>query len=82
MEHKLAALCAYDCQMVLTLDEFLDEARLAGVDESQLAAMDPTEYRPWIEMAMRAAHSKTGAELGVAYAEAFRYECVEVPEFL
>jgi LmbE family N-acetylglucosaminyl deacetylase len=82
MEQKLAALYSYDCQMVLTLDEFLDEARAAGVDEENLSAIDPTDYRPWIEMAMRAVHGELGAEIDAAYAEAFRYECVEVPAFL
>jgi LmbE family N-acetylglucosaminyl deacetylase len=82
MEVKLQALYAYDCQMVLTLDGFLDDARVAGVDEGMLAAIDPLAYKPWIEMAMRAIHGKLGAEIGVAYAEAFRYERVEVPEFV
>jgi hypothetical protein len=31
---------------------------------------------------MRAVHSKLGAEIDAAYAEAFRYECVEMPVFL
>jgi len=82
MEAKLQALYAYDCQMVLTLDEFLDEACVAGADGEMLSAINPLDYRPWIEMAMRAIHGKLGAEIGVAYAEAFRYERVEVPEFV
>ena len=82
MDAKLEALYAYDCQMVLTLDEFLDEARAAGVDQDKLAAIDPTDFRPWIEMAMRSVHGKLGAEIGVAYAEAFRYERLEGPAFL
>ena len=81
MEQKLEALYAYQCQMVLTVDEFLDEARIVGMDEAQLAHIDPNDYRPWIEKGVRAAHGKLGAELGVAYAEAFRYQCVEAPEF-
>jgi LmbE family N-acetylglucosaminyl deacetylase len=81
MDQKLAALYAYACQMVLTVDEFLDQARAVGVDEAQLVHVDPTDYRPWIDGAMRAVHSKLGAEIGVAYAEAFRYQRVELPEF-
>lgn len=81
MDKKLKALYSYQCQMILTLDEFLDEARVAGVDEARLVRIDPTDYKPWIEFAMRSVHGKLGAEIGVAYAEAFRCQCVEVPEF-
>jgi hypothetical protein len=81
MVQKLAALYSYHCQMVLTLDEFVAEARTAGVDEAQLAQINPEEYRPWIEQAIRARNGQLGAEIGVAYAEAFRYESVEVPSF-
>ncbi len=81
MDKKLAALYAYECQMVLTVDEFLDQARAAGVDEAQFAPIDPTDYRPWIEMGMRSVNAKLGAEIGADYAEAFRYECVEAPGF-
>jgi LmbE family N-acetylglucosaminyl deacetylase len=81
MDQKLAALYAYACQTVLTIDEFLDQARAVGVDEAQLAHVDPTDYRPWIDGAMRAIHRKLGAEIGVAYAESFRYQRVELPEF-
>lgn len=82
MDAKLEALYAYDCQMVLTLDEFLDEARIAGADEENLSTVDPTDFRPWIEMAMGSIHGRLGAEIGVTYAEAFRHECVQLPEFL
>jgi LmbE family N-acetylglucosaminyl deacetylase len=81
MDHKLEALYGYECQMVLTLDGFLDEARAAGVDEAQLAPINPNDYRPWIDMAMRALGGKLGAEIGTAYAEAFRYQRVEIPDF-
>ena len=82
MDQKLAALYAYACQMVLTVDEFLEEARAAGVGEEKLAGIDANDYRRWIEVGMRTVNGKLGAELGVAYAEAFRYTCVEVPEYL
>lgn len=77
IERKLQALYAYKSQMVLTIDEFLGEARAAGVGETQLAGIDPTQYEPLIEMGVRAADAKTGAKLGSAYAEAFRYERLE-----
>jgi LmbE family N-acetylglucosaminyl deacetylase len=80
MEAKLQALYAYDCQMVLTLDEFLGEAHAAGVAEEKLAFINPLDYKPWVEIGLRAVHGKLGREIGVAYAEAFRYEQVQIPE--
>jgi LmbE family N-acetylglucosaminyl deacetylase len=77
IERKLRALYAYRSQMVLTIDEFLGEARAASVDETKLAGVDPTQYEPLIEMGIRAIDGQTGAELGTAYAEAFRYERLE-----
>jgi LmbE family N-acetylglucosaminyl deacetylase len=82
IDQKLQALYAYECQMVLTLDLFLDDARAAGVSEALLAHVDPNDYKQWIEMGVRAVDRKLGQELGVAYAEGFRYERVEAPEFL
>lgn len=77
LEQKLAALSAYDSQMGLWLDEFLAEARLSGIDDDQLAGMDLLEPGPWIEVAVRAIHSKLGVAEGMAYAETFRYESLE-----
>ncbi len=81
IDKKLAALYAHENQMVLTLDEFLDQARAAGAAQAPLAQIDPTDYKPWIEIAIRSIHGKLGQKLGVDYAEAFRYERVEVPGF-
>ena len=79
IEHKLQALYAYQSQMVLTIDEFLEEARSAGVEEAKLAGIDPMQYEALIEMGVRAVDGKTGAQLGTAYAEGFRYERLEPP---
>lgn len=82
IERKIQALYAYKSQMVLTVDEFLGEARAAGVDEAQLAGIDPTQFERLIDVGVRAADAKTGAELGSTYAEAFRYERLELPKIL
>ncbi len=79
MDKKLNALFGYQCQMVLTVDEFIGEAAAAGVDPSQLEQIDPEQYHQWIDMGMRAVNGKLGQEIGVAFAEAFRYGCVEPP---
>ena len=79
IERKIQALCAYCCQMVLTLDDLLSEARAMGVDESRLAAIDPTNFEPLIDQGLRANDGRTGAEIGCDYAEAFRYQTLELP---
>jgi len=65
--------------MVLTVDEFIGEARVAGVPETKLAHIDPLQFKTWIEKGIRARNAAIGAEAGVPYAEAFRYECAEAP---
>jgi LmbE family N-acetylglucosaminyl deacetylase len=82
IERKVQALCAHRSQMVLTVDEFLGEALAAGVDNSMLAGVDPLEYEPLIEMGVRAIDAQIGSELGIAYAESFRYQRVEPPPVL
>lgn len=80
IEKKLQALYAYECQMVLTLDDLLGDARALGVPEERPDMIDPTQYHPLIELGVRANDAKIGAQLGVAYAEAFRYQTLELPE--
>lgn len=80
IERKIKALYAYKCQMVLTIDDLLGEARAMGVDESRLAGLDATQFEPLIDLGIRANDAKTGAELGCEYAESFRYQIIELPE--
>lgn len=79
IDRKLAALYGYQCQMVLTVDEFLAEARAAGADPARLAQIDPADFKPWIEKAIRARCAALGTQAGLTYAEAFRYACLEAP---
>jgi len=80
IERKIRALYAYNCQMVLTIDDLLDEARAMGVDESRLAGIDATRFEPLIDLGLRANDAKTGAEMGCEYGESFRYQTIELPE--
>jgi len=80
IERKIQALFAYNCQMVLTIDDILGEARAMGVDESQLSGIDATQFEPLIDLGVRANDAKVGAEAGYKYAEAFRYQTIELPE--
>ncbi len=66
--------------MVLTIDDILDEARAMGVDESQLSGIDATHFEPLIDLGLRANDARIGAEAGCEYAEAFRYQTIELPE--
>ncbi|MBL8161831.1 MAG: PIG-L family deacetylase [Anaerolineae bacterium] len=82
MDKKLAALYGYHCQMVLTVDDFVQAARATGVDESKLATIDALKFKPYIQTAMHARNGALGAQMGTVYAEAFRYEREEAPNFL
>jgi len=79
IERKIRALYAYKCQMVLTIDDLLGEARAMGVEESQLAAIDSNHFEPLIDIGLRANDAKIGSEVGCEYAEAFRYQTIELP---
>ena len=79
IERKIQALYAYNCQMVLTIEDLLGEARAMGVDESRLAGMDATQFEPLIDLGLRDNDAKTGAEMGVEYGESFRYQTIELP---
>jgi LmbE family N-acetylglucosaminyl deacetylase len=80
IERKIRALYAYRCQMVLTIDDLLADARAMGVDESRLAGIDATHFEPLIDLGVRANDAKTGSELGCDYAESFRHQTIELPE--
>jgi hypothetical protein len=82
MDKKLAALYGYHCQMVLTVDDFVQAARAAGADENKLANIDALNFRPHIQAAMHARNGALGAQMGTVYAEAFRYEREEAPDIL
>ena len=76
---KISALYAYRCQMVLTIDDLLGEARAMGVDESLLAGIDAENFEPLIDLGLRLNDARAGAELGCEYAESFRYQTIELP---
>jgi len=77
---KIQALYSYNCQMVLTIDDLIGEARAMGVDEARLAGIDAAQFEPLIDLGVRAIDAKCGAEAGCEYAEAFRHQILELPE--
>lgn len=82
MDKKLQALYGYQCQMILTIDDLLASARAVGVEEARVSHIEPLDYKPLINVAMRSQYGKFGEELGTQYAEAFRYEREEVSSLL
>jgi N,N'-diacetylchitobiose non-reducing end deacetylase len=79
IDRKIRALFAYHCQMVLTIDDLLGEARAMGVEESHLADIDSSRFEPLIDIGIRANDAKIGSQVGLDYAEAFRYQTIELP---
>jgi LmbE family N-acetylglucosaminyl deacetylase len=80
IERKIRALYAYKCQMVLTIDDLLGEARSMGIDEARLVGIDAEHFEPLIDLGLRANDAKTGSEMGCEYGEAFRFQTIELPE--
>ena len=74
IDDKIAALLAHDCQMVLTVDALVEEAKTVGADLPFLQDLGPGGHKPLIEMGMRDFCAKVGEEKGYAFAEQFRYE--------
>lgn len=74
IDTKIAALLAHDCQMVLTVDALVQEAKTVGVDLPFLQDLGADGHRGVIEMGVRQWCASIGEERGFAYAEQFRYE--------
>jgi len=74
IDKKIAALLKHDCQMVLTVDSLVAEAKAAGADIPLLANTEGDGYKQVIEMGIRRYCADTGAVPKMEYAEQFRYE--------
>lgn len=74
IEEKIASLLAHDCQMVLTVDALVQEAKVVGAELPFLQDLGAEGHKPVIEMGMRAHCARVGEEKGYAFAEQFRYE--------
>jgi len=71
---KIDALCAHESQMKLTIDDIKLTMTAIGMDADSMAILDRDNYRPAIEMFIRAWANKVGAKASVEYGEEFRYE--------
>ncbi len=73
---KINALCAHDSQMKLTVDDFRLSLTAAGVDADKLDMLDRDNYRPALEMYIKAWAGKVGERGGFTYGEEFRHDIV------
>lgn len=74
IDQKLAAVAEHRTQVVFLVEGLLRQARLAGLDVRAAlgaAAESPSALLAW---GLRAEAAGAGQRIGVAYAEAFRYE--------
>ncbi|HQL96133.1 MAG TPA: hypothetical protein PL005_15765, partial [Candidatus Hydrogenedentes bacterium] len=74
MDLKVAALLAHDCQMVLTVDALVREARALGADLPMLENLEEGAHGSLVEMGIRQHCARVGAEAGLECAEQFRHE--------
>ncbi len=74
IDKKIDALCAHDSQMKLTIDDIKMTLAASDADPELLAMLDRNNYRPVLDMYVRAWAQRVGAKAGVEYGEEFRYE--------
>ena len=71
---KIKALLAHDCQMELTVDSLVQEAKVLGADVPAFENMERSAYKGLIEASVRRWCEEVGVPQGFAYGELFRYE--------
>lgn len=74
IDRKIEALLKHDCQMVLTVDGFMREAKTLGAELPLFKDLPQDGHRAVIDMGVRQFCAATGAKAGMALAEQFRYE--------
>ena len=74
IDTKIEALLKHDCQMVLTVDALVQEAKVLGAEVPALADLGADGHGAVIDMAVRNYCANVGAKKGFAFAEQFRYE--------
>jgi LmbE family N-acetylglucosaminyl deacetylase len=72
IERKIDALCEHVCQMEMTVMELQTHLAASGLDIPVLANADPKDYRPIIDMQIKAWAGAVGHRAGFTYGEEFR----------
>ncbi len=74
IDKKVDALCAHNSQMKLTIDEIRMSLEATGGVPEKLTLLDRENYRPAIELMIKAYAQEVGKKAGYSYGEEFRYE--------
>jgi LmbE family N-acetylglucosaminyl deacetylase len=72
IRRKVAALWEHTNQMVLTLADAQQQIAAAPYDVPAITALDPHDYRDFIEQRVRGTAAAVGRKYGLEYAEHFR----------
>ncbi len=79
IDRKIEALCAHDSQMKLTIDELKMSLEAGGAPQEMVAGLDRNNYKPLLDIYVKANDSETGGKAGYEYGEEFRYELAGGP---
>jgi len=79
IDKKIDALCAHDCQMKLTIDDLRMSLTAVGAKQEVIDMLDRDNYRPLLEMQVKAHDKDVGAKAGYEFGEQFRYELAGGP---
>ncbi|MBI5527525.1 MAG: PIG-L family deacetylase [Deltaproteobacteria bacterium] len=74
IEKKIDALCAHESQMKMTIDDLRMSISAAGRHTEVLGFLDRDNYRPALDMFIRAWAQGVGKKAGVEFGEEFRFE--------
>jgi LmbE family N-acetylglucosaminyl deacetylase len=72
IEKKVEALCAHVCQMEMTVMDLQAQLAASGLDIPALANADPKNYRPILDLQIKAWAASVGRREGFEYGEEFR----------
>jgi LmbE family N-acetylglucosaminyl deacetylase len=79
IDKKIEALCAHDSQMKLTIDDLKMSLAAGGASAETLSGLDRDNYRPLLEIYVKANDREVGAKAGHEYGEEFRCEMAGGP---
>ncbi len=79
IDKKIEALCAHDSQMKLTIDDLKMSLEAAGAAEEAVSGLDRDNYRPVLDVYVKAWAKEVGAKAGFEFGEEFRYELAGGP---
>jgi LmbE family N-acetylglucosaminyl deacetylase len=72
IDKKIDALCEHVCQMEMTIMDLQAQLTASGADVPQIAEADPKDYRPLIDLQIRAWAASVGRRSGMQFGEEFR----------